>query len=69
MKSISFMRNNNNKDGDDEEANIYESTICKWMISLGYSWIRSTTKIYSDRHEHPLKVAYRQDFVRQYMFD
>ena len=65
LKSIGFTRNNNEEDGDDEEANIWESTICKWTVSLGYSWCRSTKHFYSDKHEHPLTVACWQDFVRR----
>ena len=39
------------------------------MKYLGYQWSKAKKHSYSDRHEDPLTIAYRTEFVRRYMFE
>ena len=56
-------------DETDEDAVVGKSTILKWMKRLGYRWAKSSKHFYSDKHEHPLTVAYRTTFIHRYLFD
>lgn len=75
LLGLNFLRRKARNDGDmgpperdDNEAEICQRTINKWMTQLGYGWRRRIKNSYNSTHEHPLTKAYRSSFIARYFF-
>ena len=43
------------------------STVARWMKELGFEYREAKKTFYTDNHEHPNTVAYRECFVNRYI--
>ena len=50
-----------------KHGGVSQSTVYRWMRSIGFNWRSATCSFYTDNHEHPDVVKYRKQFVHRYL--